>query len=485
MIDEFERGLRGAADALSLISTFRLDDVTVMLIDGPPPREASSDRFSNIAAQADASDGECRIAVYLLSAGATVEHAAYVIAHEFFHCVQEASLSPAQMSSGSAGTGVGGDWWIEGSADWFAALSLPEIGPLDDRAYHFDSASADTPLYEMAYEAVVFFLWLNDEVGPSGVMPFLHQMAPRAGAGAQRSAMQRALTTDQWLSFAQAYIDSDIKHPHGTALSINPSGGETWHWAETRTERIILEPFAIRRGWMEFGCGEWTTEVQPSESYATRTESGSWGELPESIDASDGDESRFRFVGFAARSSDRTLHARVDIEAGCQPCGGSSAIDACVVGRWRETGGGPIEWMDKLMQRPKVVEGERHNVVKVYESDGTFLTTPLTAELTTAAETDEGDVRGEGQAVSRSSGRWSAEDGLLNLCQDRLHFEGQVEITVPDGITTTMTVPAPMGPESATMRYTCSETSLETSLTFPGIPEPMVTQYSRIEIPRE
>src|SRR5690606_23438510 len=166
------------------------------------------DRFSNIVAQADASDGECRIAVYLLSVGATVEHAAYVIAHEFFHCVQEASLSPAQMGSSGAGTGVGGDWWIEGSAEWFAALSLPELGPLDDRIHRFDSVSADTPLYEMAYEAVVFFLW------------------------------------------------------------------------------------------MEFECGEWATEDQPGESYATRAEGGSWGDLPESIDTDDGGESRFRLVGF-------------------------------------------------------------------------------------------------------------------------------------------------------------------------------------------
>lgn len=480
LIDEFERGLRGAADALSLIGSFRLDDVTVMLIDGPPPREASSDRFSNIVAQANASAGECRIAVYLLSVGATVEHAAYVLAHEFFHCVQGASLSPAQMGSSGAGTGIGGDWWIEGSADWFAALSLPEIGPLNDRTYRFDSVSDDTPLYEMAYEAVVFFLWLNDETGPSGIMPFLNQMAPRAGAGAQRSAMQRALAADQWLSFAQAYIDGDIKHPHGTALSFNPSDGDTWRWSETRTERVTLEPFVIHRSWLEFECGEWTTEVQPGESYATRTEGGSWGHLPESIDTNDGDESRFRFVGFAARSSNRTLQVRVDLEAGCQPCGGTDAIDACVVGRWQETGGGPIEWMEKVMQRPKVVEGERRNVVIVYDSDGTFATAPVAADLTTIAETNDGDVRGEGHAVWQTAGRWSAEEGQLNRCVDRSRFHGEMTITPPDDETFHSALPMPQAPGVETVRYTCSETNLETTLTFPGIPEPMVTQYTRM-----
>jgi hypothetical protein len=485
VVEEFERGLRASADALELIGPFRLDHVTVLLIDGLPPREGSSEDFSNIAAQAGASHSECRIGIYLLSAAGRMEHAASVVAHELFHCVQEATLSAAQMRSSGGGTGAGGDWWLEGSAEWFAALALPELGPLADRLARFDDVSDDTPLYEMAYEAVVFFLWLNDEKGPASIMPFLRGMAGSAGAGAQRSAMQGALGEDEWLTFAEAYIDRRIKHPHGTAISVNPSDGDTWRWTETRTQRIALQPFVIRRGWIEFDCGKWATGVRPDRSYAARSEGGSWGDLPDPIDTNAGDDARFRFVGFAARSSDLTLRVRGDLEAGCQPCGGSAAIDACLVGTWQQTGGGPVEWMQRVMSRRFIAHGERRNVVTVYQSDGTYASAPLTVELTTHMETRRGVVRGDGHAVAQGAGRWSAEGGRLNVCQDRLRFHGTTTMTAPDGSRTTMPVPMPRGSGTVTMQYACSRTSLETTLTFPGIPQPMVTQYSRISRTRE
>ncbi|MBO9357635.1 hypothetical protein GG851_26890 [Bordetella petrii] len=125
VVNEFERGIRAAAEALQQIGSFDMDDVTVLLIDGLPPREGSSESFSDIAATAGASNHECHIGAYLLSPGGTVSYAAYVVAHEIFHCVQRASLTPAQNSTGGLGTGSGGDWWLEGSAEWFAALSLP------------------------------------------------------------------------------------------------------------------------------------------------------------------------------------------------------------------------------------------------------------------------------------------------------------------------------------------------------------------------
>jgi hypothetical protein len=484
-LEGFERGVRGAQAALEQIGPFRMDNVTVLLIDGLPPRADDSDGFSNIAASTLASDGECRIAIYLLGPAGDATFAAYVAAHEIFHCVQEATLSPAQMSSGSGGTGAGGDWWIEGSADWFAALALAELGPLPEHIAGFDEVSADTPLYEMAYEAVVFFLWLNDDRGPASILPLLRGMPGRSGAGAQRNALESALSPDDWLRFAQAYIDGDIKHPHGTALSINPSDGDTWHWTETATENITLEPFVIRRGWVEFDCGEWATEVQPAEGYAVRPDGGSWGDLPASIDINNGDASRYRFVGIAAHSSDVDLSIEGEIEAGCQPCAGTDAIDACIVGTWQETGGGPIEWMKELLQRPTVVEGQRRNAITTFESDGTFGTALVTGELMMTAEASDGEVHSEGHATWQTTGRWSAEGGQLNQCPDTSRFQGEFTINAPDGTVFNSAVPTPQVSGPQTFDYTCSGSSLETSLTFPGIPTPMVTQYTRMSAPGE
>lgn len=480
VVSEFERGIRAAAEALQQIGSFDMDDVTILLIDDLPPREESSESFSDIAATAGANNHECHIGAYLLSPGGTVSYAAYVVAHEIFHCVQRASLTPAQNSTGGLGTGSGGDWWLEGSAEWFAALSLPDAGELVHRIAHFDSTSAETPLYDMAYEAVVFFLWLNDAEGPSSILPFLRQMAGRPGASAQRAAMISALDEQAWLSFAQRYIDRDIKHPHGTRLSFNPAEGETWRYTDTATERIPLQPFVIHRGWVEFDCGKWATRAQPAEGRAFRAEGGAWEELPGTIDTNNGDDSRFRLVGLAASRAEKTLQVRGEQEAGCEPCGGSRAIDACLVGAWRQTGGGPIEWMRRVMDGIAIPEGERHNVLEVFYSDGTYMTAPLTADITAIAETDHGTLRGDANVVAQTSGRWSGQAGRLNLCQDQLRSSGTLRATSSDGLDKMFPVPVTAAPGVVTLEFTCTDSTLETKLPIPDVPEPIVTQYSRV-----
>lgn len=481
---EYERGISQAAQALGQIGSFRMDDVTILLDNHDAPAEPGDpDSASDIGGGTYAQDDECRITIYLLAEVNGVsgnDNGAFHIAHEIFHCVQLGTLSQAQMTSGAAGTGSGGDWWLEGSAEWFAVLAIGDSQWLRRRLSVFDKLSPDTPLYELAYSASIFFLWLDGVHGPQAILPFLEQMAGSSAASAQRSAMRNALDADKWLAFAQAYLDGDIRFPNGGALPLNPAEGDTWRWTETRTETITLEPFVLHRGWIEFDCGRWLPRSEPEEAHAVREDGGAWGALPERIDTRDGDADRYRFVGFAAQSRKIRLRITGELEAGCEPCGGSNAIDACIVGSWQETGGGPIEWMQKVMQRPRLLEGTRRNVITVYESDGTYATAPLSAELTVIAETNRGDMRGDSQAVSQTAGRWSAEDGQINLCQDQLRFRGKLKATSPDGMTTIHELPISRTPETVTMRYACSESNLETTLTIPGVPEPMVTQYSRL-----
>lgn len=478
VVSEIERGVRQAATAFGQIGSFRLADVTILLIDDLPPREEASETFSDIAATAGASADACLIGLYLLGPGATPAHAAYVVVHEIFHCVQHATLDASQMSTSGAGRGAGGDWWLEGSADWFAALALPEAELLNRQIAAFDRASAETPLYQMAYEAVVFFLWRNDAEGPSSILPFLHRMAANSGAGAQRSAMAAALNEEGWLDFSQHYIDGDIKHPHGTPISVNPSNGETWRYTGSGRRTTTLEPFVLRRGIIEFDCGKWSTQVLPGDGHAFRTQGGVWGDLPASIDVDD--DRRFRWTGIAAARTARSLQAQGEHDAGCEPCGGSSAVDECLVGAWRETGGGPIEWMRQVMEGIEIPAGERRNVVEVYYSDGSYLTAPLTAEITAIAQTDHATLRGDGNMTVQASGRWSAEAGTLHLCQDQLHSTGTLRARSSDGMDEMFPLPIPQTPDIVSLDYTCTDSSLETRLPIPDVPQPIVTQYSRI-----
>lgn len=481
IVAEAERGLRAAAAALEQIGPFRMDPVTVLLIDGLPPRSPGGDGFSDIAAMTGHTPGgECRIGLWLLSAGGDPAHAAFALAHEFFHCVQLATLTPAQMATARGGTGSGGDWWIEGSAEWFAALAVADPGPLPERVETFNEISADVALYDMAYASVVFFLWLGEERGAAGILPFLRGMADNPSAAAQRAAMASAVSADDWLRFAQAYLDREIRHPHGTGLALEPSEGEDWAWDRTRTETIGLEPFVLKRGWLVFQCGRWGTDARPAAArHAVREEGGPWGGLPPQIEVEEGEPARFRFAAMAAARERIDLRIEGRVEASCEPCAGSRAIDRCLVGAWRQTGGGAVEWMRRNMPPglsiPNVNAGEQAMVLM---EDGTYWTAPFSQELTILIEGRDGTTRADGRGVAQASGRWSAEGGRLNLCADSEAFSGRAVFTPPSGgrFTMPLAAPGPSGPMS--YDYTCSAGSLETRLGFSGIPDPMVTQFS-------
>lgn len=470
---EFDRGVRAAAEAIGRLGGVELEDITVLLADDFPPR-ADADTFSNIAAWAEFdNDGECHIAVFLVGPASLPEHAAWVVAHEIFHCVQAANLTPAQLSTGSVGEGGGGDWWIEGSATWFAALAVPEIGPMHGFIGGFDAASSATPLNDMAYEASVFFLWLGEEVSPPGVMRFLRGMAASRGAAAQRAAMAAALPQADWLRFAQAYLDGEIRHPHGTDLGISPAEGEVWSWSATRTQSVTLEPFVLARGVAAFECGRWRAAARPDSAYRARVEAGgAWGALPASIDTTSGSGGSYRIAALNAAPARVTLAIEGVMESGCGDCAGVREIDACVVGVWRLTGGGAVEWM-----RRQGVPGDYStaNEIVTFRPDGAYVTEIVRGE--SHFDTGRG-ARGDGEIQVQAGGRWSAAGGALNLCADMQTIAGRTIIITRDGQRAVIPV-APAPPADTQSRYACAGATLTTEIPIPGA-APMSSTYTRI-----
>ncbi|MBO9357634.1 hypothetical protein GG851_26885 [Bordetella petrii] len=127
-----------------------------------------------------------------------------------------------------------------------------------------------------------------------------------------------------------------------------------------------------------------------------------------------------------------------------------------------------------------IPEGERHNVLNVFYADGSYVTAPLTADITAIAETDHGTLRGDAKVVAQTSGRWSGQAGRLNLCQDQLRSSGTLRATSSDGLDKIFPVPVTAAPGVVTLEFTCTDSTLETKLPIPDVPEPIVTQYSRV-----
>ncbi len=174
--------------------------------------------------------------------------------------------------------------------------------------------------------------------------------------------------------------------------------------------------------------------------------------------------------------------AAAPLAAAHAECAGLTTVDTCLIGAWRQSGGGAAEWMKRNMPPgmpvPRV---ETNGQMIVLNRDGSYWTTPMTAKTTIQFGGSEGDLRAEGTMTAQSKGRWSSQSGTLNLCPDEETMNGQMQFMGPGGRRHAM----PMAPHatrgSTTLAYRCGDGSLETEMTFPGMKDPMTTRYARVK----
>ncbi len=482
MLAQFDRGVRGAIEQLGRIGAFDMRDVTILLADDFPPRE-DAETFSNFAGwtlpDETGMEDECQVVIFLLGPGGGAEHAAAVTAHEIFHCVQKATLSPELMTSHTA-DGKGGAWWMEGSAEWFASAAAPELSGFQRRVDAFEEASPDTPLHHMSYRAVVFFWWYVGRHGDAAVLPFLSGMAAESSDRAQTAAMAAALPDADWLEFAMAYLDGEIQRPRGAPVSFAPWQGDTLRWEASRTERRPLRPFVIDRAWLECDCGAWAAMAEPDEAHRVRPDGGDWGALPGRIDTRAGDPDAWRLAAINTAGSPRDLVLDLTLEIPCEGCGGG-ALDECLVGRWQLTGGGAVEWMRReLPPGIELPRAEHAGGGVTFQADGGYRGGATDWSATFTQQSRRGVGRLDGQATAVGSGRWSAEDGLLTLCPAHETLSGQATATFPDGTRARLPVQAPPPSGPLTLRYSCAGDTATTTLEIPGARTPMVSTYTRV-----
>ena len=156
-----------------------------------------------------------------------------------------------------------------------------------------------------------------------------------------------------------------------------------------------------------------------------------------------------------------------------EPCAGTREIDACLVGTWQMSGGGPIEWMKS--QGLPITQTQVGPQVVQFMEDGVYAAEPAKGDVTMELSEEqfgEADI-----ALMVAAGRWSAAKKILNICQDGGGLNGQVTARTPAG-TSGHSVSTP-GQGILSQGYSCSEQSMSTTMQFPGMPA-MVTEFTRI-----
>jgi hypothetical protein len=465
-LSAINNGIAASTRAMRTIGTFRITDVTILLIDGYAPEERN-ENFGEIAAWTNFSPGdtECRIAVWLLGAGASARNVASVVAHELFHCIQGASLSFSQMATGNGGRSGGGTWWIEGSADWFSTVAVSPPSYMRGRVRTFDATSSDTPLNRMTYDAYVFFAWLGGARNRTSVMPFLRRMASSTAETSQRRAMTAAMPANEWLSFAKDYLDQRIQDGQGASIHSSPIFIDSFSWDSSRVQTLNPLPFVLQRADLSLHCGRWRMTTRPSAYAITANGETTWSLFPTSINAMNGSAQEFRFVSMATSLTNAPQQIIGNQEATCQPCAGSREIDRCLVGRWDMTVDGVSEFMRVHVPSVRLTPPSLSSNAMTLNEDGSFIQGSSQASARAAPVVSGTTVSATGRHGG-VTGNWSVASGRFTMCPRPGAVTGTVKVKTP-GRTLNLAFPR-VAFQNITRGYSCSGNTLRVMMPMGG-----------------
>ena len=469
-IARVEAGARRAAGNLAALGDYRIDNVTYLVSLLGSDRmedeifEPGTGRHKNGGAAAWTLDpawgtrGECPVTLFLFDRFSG-EDIHYTVAHETFHCVQYGTLSAGQRATMSNA----GLWWGEGSAELFAAYNVRRSGW--DNAPGFRRAvEAQRPLYAMSYEASIFFYWHFQRNGLGALMPFLRGMASGSSDGAQRAAIRGAISNEQLLQFAQDFDDGKIKYPRGALLSFGDRiDGERWTIDRTTTVRRNIKPFVIMPGWTDYDCGKWGNRVSPDGVNAAVREdrATTWSAWPGETDCRSARSMRYRVMAMHTGDANAPMSLRADRQISCESClpAGESNVDACLVGTWEMTGGGPMEWLSRRMGATRFTRNNNTTLTITLNDDGTFHGESVGIDYQTLTPDRDGLITADARArTSTTDGYWSAKDGVMHGCDRGVSARGTVTVQ-KRGISKTVPTSMAAGPTSGETRYTCTATT--------------------------
>ncbi|MFN3960441.1 MAG: hypothetical protein ACK4NP_11065 [Parvularculaceae bacterium] len=316
-----------ASAALDLLGDVDLARTSILISPLEPPFASADGHRALAGAVGWRAPDECAIIFYKPSGEIDIEYFLLSIAHELFHCVQ------GKTWPDKAAIYPNGRWWIEGSAVYFSHLVVPDTEQLDFFARGFDELSPETPLIDLSYESVVFFLWLHQKVGPlTGVRRLIDAMPATAGREAQVAALAGAVSLDRWTSFAEDYLDSKIRQPAGRAVPTTPRTSPETVFTGPRTKTTTTRPFLLRRETLTFREGK-TYDLKTTASEGGRARmkpfDADWTDPPTEILACDEDQSFITL--FLATESDATVtYAVTNTEE-------LERLACCLVGDWKPT----------------------------------------------------------------------------------------------------------------------------------------------------
>ncbi len=464
-----EHVLQAAADALSAFQhsglQFSFNNVLFVMVD--PANTGTlvwNEKFSNILADANAkafpTDCIVRVSASAVDseAGDTVLGTLNnVVAHEVFHCVQGWTYPEAHGLYGE-----GADWWVEGTAEFFAHL----VFELPDRAaqwgaYFGQKWPHTNSLTSMKYENLVFFAWLWNQ-GPEAMQRFFaHLNGSYPGEEAQQNALRAALSDEELDKFVRDYMGDGISLPGG---SVRFSGG----WSEEQTiqgdSELTYEslPFQIEIDDLNFKSGIYNVFGNGALDWSIKIDGGDWQPFDpmQEIDACD------KTVNVkVARLRVNKERAKISVTRqpkGCEPCLTLEKKEQCFVGTWKLSDQAILDmltgWTKNKMMKWDTSSGEAF--IK-FDKDGKMFMqfADFTIGGTDTRQVNEREmttiVTVHINGIDES--RWTSGGGRLASCKESEQIELTSTVEIVDIAKTSMTHTGLMGNQTFAAQCSGSE----------------------------
>lgn len=262
--------------------------------------------------------GACLIVVYPdRIAGADLLE--FVLAHEWMHTAQYAAYGQAVH---------GGDWWREGSADWFGHRIVPAMTARDDVIASFFERQQTGPLNTMDYAAQVFFFWAERTLYATWVFEL--------GIGGQdwlarTDRVAQLLPPERWLDWAKAQADETIMLPDGRPLPAAAPAPPLLLGADCATA-IEGPPLSVQLRQVILSGAPLRAEANGARLSFRPAATGRWHDLPP--DGLWEEPPPGPAMVAAIQPADAPLLVR--LTQGPEARGGAAAPCGCLVGTWQE-----------------------------------------------------------------------------------------------------------------------------------------------------
>jgi len=194
----------------------------------------------------------CIVTIYAVSEGINLENFKHLMAHETFHCFQ-------WMHYGALMQEQARDWWVEGTAEYFADLAFPLVDLEQQWLPYFTSLSRYVSIVTMKYPAFVFFEYLGgrSDYGPAGVLALMGAMPPSGGEIAQAQALgQQPGMEAVWEQFALDFLDGKVREASGQAMEPPLMFTDSFALFVDGTHELKVTDYSLQRYRLAIGTGQ-------------------------------------------------------------------------------------------------------------------------------------------------------------------------------------------------------------------------------------